>query len=387
MLLFDVIAILVSLPTLTKDISALVGANGGKSANSLAARVFRSLDSKMDHLLAPASYLAVSYLLARTSYAAITAPEWSLWLRVGLVVSCVGFAIATFLPILWIYNALGWIFWRNPPLYIDKHTYFPASARFEDPETWKLLRKELDEVLSSQPGTRRFLDVFGSVAFIQPASNGVANGSGNGNGNNGGAADVAAKGERGVGKRRASPANKGASADSTASNANSTTANNGANDDPNDSEAAAEGWKTLFLRFGGQDHKVNQSRMPVLSSLLAEMPEVYNAFFSILQPGVSLAPHRGYCKAFIRYHLGMCVPEPERATLIVGGQRYRWHEGEGVLFDDMYVHAVENSCTKPRIVLFLDVRRPMGWLGRLASDVIEFAVDNHPYHVKVRDRI
>jgi hypothetical protein len=336
------VAVVVALPTLAKDVVAL--SRSGNVSQAIPARFFRLLDKKLDHLLAPLSYLSIAYLLARAAATAVLSPLSPLW-KASAVLACLSVALGTLLPLLWIFNSLGSLFWRNPPLHMDKAAFFPASAKFEDPQTWKKLRAELDACGPS--GTRRFLDVFGGVAFIQPKS------------------------EDANGKSRANGEAKSDSKDKS---------------DPAE-DAVADGWRTLFLRFGGRDHEANRDRLPVLASLLDGMPEVYNAFYSILQPGVSLAPHRGYCKAFIRYHLGMVVPEPDKATLIVGGQRYRWKEGEGVLFDDMFVHAVENHCSKPRIVLFLDVRRRTGLIGGLISDVVEWAVDRHPYHLKIRDRI
>ena len=55
------------------------------------------------------------------------------------------------------------------------------------------------------------------------------------------------------------------------------------------------------------------------------------------------------------------------------GQRYSWRDGEGVLFDETYIHYAENTSGENRLILFCDIERPMRyrwaqqvnhWLGR-----------------------
>lgn len=356
----DLALILIALPTVSKDLLAFF--SWGNVANSFPARLFRVLDVRCDHLLAPASYLSIDVLLVRLSIWIYGQGGLSLPVKGAAILSAALIGVVWFLPLLWLYNAYGWLFWRNPPLYIDKERYFPNSAKLEDPETWKVIRKELDDVLADSPQTRRFLDVFSNVAFIE-APKGLMNGSKAGIGNGNGS----------MGDQTGSGSILG---HSSTENGNSSA-----------QEAAANGWKTLFLRMGGKDHQQNMARMPKLAELLRAMPEVYTAFFSILAPGVSLAPHRGYSKALLRYHLGMIVQEPDLAHLTVGAQEYRWHEGQGVLFDDMFVHSVENRCTKPRIVLFMDIRRPMGQVGRVLSALMEWIIEVHPYQKIIRAKI
>ena len=43
--------------------------------------------------------------------------------------------------------------------------------------------------------------------------------------------------------------------------------------------------------------------------------------------------------------------------IVCGGEKYIWHEGEGVMFDDMNVHHVKNPTNYRRAVLFIDVMR------------------------------
>jgi beta-hydroxylase len=84
------------------------------------------------------------------------------------------------------------------------------------------------------------------------------------------------------------------------------------------------------------------------------------AFFSILSPGKHVGAHRGPYRGVLRYHLGLRVPEPQDAAGIsVGGQVAHWREGGSLLFDDGYEHFAWNDTDGLRVVLFLDVERPL----------------------------
>ena len=41
------------------------------------------------------------------------------------------------------------------------------------------------------------------------------------------------------------------------------------------------------------------------------------------------------------------------------GEVYYWHEGEGILFDDNFLHDARNESDQVRVVLWLDLKRPM----------------------------
>jgi aspartyl/asparaginyl beta-hydroxylase (cupin superfamily) len=44
---------------------------------------------------------------------------------------------------------------------------------------------------------------------------------------------------------------------------------------------------------------------------------------------------------------------------MVNGEKFNWIEGKGLLFDDTYVHSVYNYTNEPRIILFVDIERPL----------------------------
>ena len=116
-------------------------------------------------------------------------------------------------------------------------------------------------------------------------------------------------------------------------------------------------WRTILLKKQGKLTEMAKN-YPILSKLL-ENDMIHNGMFSILDGNVNIPPHTGYYKGYLRYHLGIIIPkENDKSPFIVcGGQKYYWKEGEGVLFDDMFLHYVENPTNSMRVVLFLDILR------------------------------
>ncbi len=152
------------------------------------------------------------------------------------------------------------------------------------------------------------------------------------------------------------------------------------------------GWNTFLLK-SGRFVDENCRRAPETARLLRDMPRVVTAFFSVLEPGKYLEPHFGYYKGFLRYHLAVVVPndnaggecwirlsehgqrgDKRNRENIERGEKYHWHEGEGVLFDDTYLHDARNSGDGPRVVLFLDLLKPLPWpLDWIHRAVVSFA--------------
>ena len=117
-------------------------------------------------------------------------------------------------------------------------------------------------------------------------------------------------------------------------------------------------WRVLYLKKTGKLLPEQLEKFPETMNLLKN-EQIHNAFFSILDPHVEIKPHFGYYKGYLRYHLGINIPEEngKKPYIICGGEKYEWKEGEGVLFDDMYLHYVNNNTSKPRVVLYLDIKR------------------------------
>jgi beta-hydroxylase len=137
-------------------------------------------------------------------------------------------------------------------------------------------------------------------------------------------------------------------------------------------------WKSLMFK-SGEFIEENCALAPRTAALLRDIPGVYTAFFSVLEPGQHIKAHWGYWKGFVRYHLGVLIPGNNRdntcwirinpeaqarggdRTQIEQGEKYFWHDGEAVLFDDTLLHDAANNADQVRVVLFLDVARKMVW--------------------------
>jgi ornithine lipid ester-linked acyl 2-hydroxylase len=120
-------------------------------------------------------------------------------------------------------------------------------------------------------------------------------------------------------------------------------------------------WKTFFFRAWGIAIESNCARCPRTAALLERIPGMTSAFYSILLPRKHLPAHRGPYAGVLRYHLGLVVPDPAACRIRVGGQIGHWQEGASLIFDDTYEHEVWNDTDQVRVVLFVDIERPLPW--------------------------
>lgn len=135
--------------------------------------------------------------------------------------------------------------------------------------------------------------------------------------------------------------------------------------------ASSSAWKSFFFEGYGFRAQANRERCPETSAMLDRIPGLVVAFFSIMEPGTHVPRHRGLTKAWLNCHLGLAVPRgQERCEMEVNGRPVHWREGEWLVFDETNVHEVWNETDEPRVVLFLQVRRPMRWPGRMAAHLL-----------------
>ena len=121
-------------------------------------------------------------------------------------------------------------------------------------------------------------------------------------------------------------------------------------------------WRGLFLKKAGKFDENYYNLFPKTIDCLKD-EQIHNAFFSILDPGVEIPGHTGYYKGYLRYHLGVIIPNnnsidsTNKPYIVCGDEKYYWKNGEGIVFDDMYYHYVKNPSNKTRVVLYLDIKR------------------------------
>ncbi|WP_202868126.1 aspartyl/asparaginyl beta-hydroxylase domain-containing protein [Kribbella sindirgiensis] len=136
-----------------------------------------------------------------------------------------------------------------------------------------------------------------------------------------------------------------------------------------------DNWKTFFFAGYGLRMEKNRELCPRTAALLDEVPGLTTAFFSILGPGKHLPEHRGPYKGAVRYHLGLKIPDPASACGIrVGGVTAHWQEGRSLVFDDTYPHEAWNNTTEDRVVLFVDIVRPLTFPYSLMNNLLMWGI-------------
>ncbi len=145
------------------------------------------------------------------------------------------------------------------------------------------------------------------------------------------------------------------------------------NDDAGFNSFFKYGWKRFYLKWYEAQHPSAEVLCPNTVALLRDMPSVKAAMFAELPPGGKLNPHRDPFAGSLRYHLGLATPNDDRCFIEVDGERHSWRDGQGVVFDETYLHWAENKSETDRLILFCDIERPMRyrwaaavnhWLGR-----------------------
>jgi beta-hydroxylase len=116
-------------------------------------------------------------------------------------------------------------------------------------------------------------------------------------------------------------------------------------------------WEVLILKFYNKNtDKIKY--FPKTYNLISKIPGCSLAMFSILPPGKKLEPHYGPFKGVLRYHIGLIIPNKyQDCYLLINDKKYNWREGEDVMFDDTFLHSVENNTDETRVVFFLDIKR------------------------------
>ncbi len=154
-------------------------------------------------------------------------------------------------------------------------------------------------------------------------------------------------------------------------------------------------WRTYMFVSVMRRNATNSAKCPITDRLVAGVPHIVNAFFSILEPGKSIPAHNGAYRGILRYHLGLIVPRNDPPFIRVKDEIHQWQEGVAWMFDDSWEHEVTNRSDGVRVVLILDVLRPLPflphalnaaalwWMGRSdlykrVSDAIELASQKMP---------
>ena len=119
------------------------------------------------------------------------------------------------------------------------------------------------------------------------------------------------------------------------------------------------GWKRFYLKWYDARHPSAALLCPKSVEILQRLPMVKAAMFAELPPGGTLNAHRDPYAGSLRYHLGLVTPNDDACYIVVDGQPYSWRDGQGVMFDETYIHEAHNKTQINRIILFCDIERPL----------------------------
>jgi len=134
-------------------------------------------------------------------------------------------------------------------------------------------------------------------------------------------------------------------------------------------------WNGLFI--SGAKGKIDSDLVdacPTTTRIIRDLPICYNFGFvaySQLLPGTHIVAHVGSSNLRIRYHLGIDIPEPDKARIRVGKEWRHWKQNGVIAFDDSYNHEVIHEGDRKRTILIVDV-----WHPSLSAAEIE--VLSHP---------
>jgi aspartyl/asparaginyl beta-hydroxylase (cupin superfamily) len=118
-------------------------------------------------------------------------------------------------------------------------------------------------------------------------------------------------------------------------------------------------WNIFMLYAMGEKPLANRKQCPNTVELLDSIPGIFQAFFSILEGGKAIPSHEGPYRGYLRYHLALIVPIENPPSIRIKDLHYTWKEMQSILFDDSWSHEVYNKSNDIRVLLIVDILRPM----------------------------
>ncbi|WP_406841551.1 aspartyl/asparaginyl beta-hydroxylase domain-containing protein (plasmid) [Streptomyces sp. AHU1] len=137
--------------------------------------------------------------------------------------------------------------------------------------------------------------------------------------------------------------------------------------DPGRAAEVSTDWKIYYGSLMGAISPEARTLIPSITSFAEKSPNVVSTIVSILEPGVTLKAHVGTNGGFLRYHLTLQAPEVNAPYIRVDREEYTWREGESIILDDTFDHEVYNESDERRIVLIVDIYRPMNRFADLLN--------------------
>jgi len=119
-------------------------------------------------------------------------------------------------------------------------------------------------------------------------------------------------------------------------------------------------WERFYIKWYSDISNEVALQLPQTTKLLNQCPNIQLAMFSVMKPGTIVYPHRGPYRGSLRVHLGLECPSIQEGCYIkIDDKKYGWKDGELLIFDDTYTHEVQNKSQKDRVIMFMDISRPV----------------------------
>lgn len=147
-------------------------------------------------------------------------------------------------------------------------------------------------------------------------------------------------------------------------------------------------WRSFFLYGYGYRSKQNCTHCPRTARILKNIPGLRTALFSIHEPGMTIAPHKGVTAGICVVHLGLKIPKKrEDCAIRVDEEIVHWKDGEAFVFDDTRRHETWNNTNEDRIILLLHVDRPLRFPGSLVSKLFMAGIRWSPFISDARKKM
>ena len=118
-------------------------------------------------------------------------------------------------------------------------------------------------------------------------------------------------------------------------------------------------WRRFFHEYPELSNREFETSKFIANELNRMGFAVEEGMFAMLPSGSRLVKHRDPYAGSLRYHLGLVTANSSDCFLSVDGDEYYWKDGEAILFDETFIHFAENKSEVDRIILFLDIKRPV----------------------------
>lgn len=143
---------------------------------------------------------------------------------------------------------------------------------------------------------------------------------------------------------------------------------------------AEKKWRSYFLWGYGFKSEENCARCPKTTAIVESLPGLRTALFSIHDPGMEIAPHKGVTAGICVSHLGLMVPKDRASCAIrVDDEVVHWENGKAFAFDDTREHETWNRTDETRAILLLHVDRPVRFPGLILSKLFMLGIRYSPF--------